>query len=570
MLKRTCFRKFSPILKGRLGELQILVIYRFASLFITSSFYILGDYQHSLFRKLFIIGCLLISSIILSYLYYKNSSSEKAIKMLLFIETIGNAIILIPSGGIYSSFIWYSLNTILISSIFLKKIYCYLNLLTYVLAYFIIAYLGNIEGLYYVRPIRQELNLIMSFVMIVTAIQVWSMYVKKLNEKNQILWKVNRQLELANQLNIEYIEHIESLYKSVSILTNQGNKEGIIKLLYDYAKDITKSEVVFYYDISENTNRMVSDSEDGHTLDLLESYIKDNLDYIYNNNRPIEIELKGTKIEMMPVRTIYKNYGILGCEITDTKNSYTYKNNSYQLKFLSDLISTAFERLDLEDVNDRLLISEEQNRIANEIHDSVLQRLFSLSCGIFALKNNLKRYSHADIENELEFMRDTISEVMKELRNKIYGLSWKEKGINGFKISIKRYIDETTRLNNVFIPFTISGNDELLTHEQKKAIYRIICEGISNAVRHGKAKNIDVSLNIESQYTTLNIADDGVGFDLASVLNKKMDGIGIHNLYQLSESLGGSTNISSTIGKGTEIQIKIPNMVSKNKKEALV
>ena len=49
-----------------------------------------------------------------------------------------------------------------------------------------------------------------------------------------------------------------------------------------------------------------------------------------------------------------------------------------------------------------------------------------------------------------------------------------------------------------------------------------------------------------------------------------MDGIGIHNLYQLSESLGGSTNISSTIGKGTEIQIKIPNMVSKNKKEALV
>lgn len=533
-------------------ELKILFIYRYLSILITSTFYLLNHSQHSIIRKIFIIGCLVLSSTILSYLYFRDEKSEKDIKILLLIETIGNSALLIPSGGVNSPFIWYALNTILISSIFLKRIHCWINLLIYILAYCITAWVNVGVDINILELLRQESNLILSLIMIVAAVQVWSVYVKKIKENNKKLKKINIQLKSANHRVVESVEHIKSLYKSVNILTNQGNKEGIIKLLYKYTKEITKSNTVFYYDLLEGSAKFIIDNENEYLIKILEKSIVMDLNDILENKIPIEVSVLDSKFAMMPIRTTHKNYGILGCEITNS-------NNAYQLQFLVELISTTFERLYLEGVNERLMISEEQNRIANEIHDSVLQRLFSLSCGIFSLMKRMDNLDINDIKQELNFIRRTINSVMKELRSKIYGLCWKKSGTNSFVVNIKRYIDETKKLNNINIPFSIVGNDEILSCEQKKSLYRIICEGISNAVRHGKAKNIEINLDINSQCSILNIIDDGTGFELNNINKDTANGLGIRNLYQLTESLGGNIKIDSNLGKGTSIEVMVPN-----------
>ena len=111
-------------LKNRLEESQILFVYRYISLIITSSFYFLNNLEHSVTKKIFIIGCLTTSAIILSLLYLIYEKSSKNIMLLLLIETIGNSILLMPSGGVNSPFIWYTLNTILVASMFLEKRYC--------------------------------------------------------------------------------------------------------------------------------------------------------------------------------------------------------------------------------------------------------------------------------------------------------------------------------------------------------------------------------------------------------------------------------------------------------------
>lgn len=554
--KNITLKKLIPF-KFNMEESQILFIYRYLSLFIASTFYLLNQSQHSFIRKAFIIGCLFISSVILSYLYLINEKSEQNIKILIIIETICNSILLIPSGGINSPFVWYTLNTILISSVFLKRIYCWINLLIYILASTVLSYLAG-DSLSIKDLMRNESNFIFGLIMVLAAIQVWSMYVKKIKDKNKALEELNVQLELSNETVMESIDYIKSLYQSINILTNKGNKEGLIKLVFRYAKEITKSNILFYYDISNDNNKMITYGNDDYLMDLLEKNIDADLDDILENKLPIEISVLDTNFVMMPVRTIYKNYGILGCEITNNKESVIHRNNIQQIQFLSELMSITFERLYLEGVNERLLISEEQNRIANEIHDSVLQRLFSLSCGIFALLRRIDEYGTDDIKEELNFIRKTIDAVMKELRSKIYGLSWKKSGCNSFVNDIKSYIDETKRLNNVSIPFSITGNDELLSHEQKKSIYRMICEGIGNAVHHGQAKNIEVSLNIEPERSILNIIDDGIGFDVEKIKEDNTAGIGIRNMQQLSELQGGNMTIESKLGMGTWIEITIP------------
>jgi signal transduction histidine kinase len=560
VLNTELLKKWSTFFKDKSDESKILVSYRFISFIITSVFYFSNDSENDFMIKVVIIGCILVSSIILSYLYPIFEKSQKGIKTLLIIEIVGNTLLLVPTGGINSPFIWYSLNTILISLVFLKKGFGWVIFLMYFICYGIIMKYFTNNNVYVSDSIIKDSNLLLSFIMMVAAFQVIVISINKTKETSKRLEETNIQLKIANNRILESIDHIKELYQSVSILTNQGNIEGIIKLSFDHIKRITKTNVVFYYDIKVESNKMLSSVENYSKLNLIEEHILKYIDNI-EFNIPCELCLPNTKFLIINVGNNYSTYGVLGMEITTNQESIIYENSAYQLQFLSELLSNAFERLTLEEVNDRLLISEEQNRIANEIHDSVLQRLFSLSCGMFSTIKNLSSCNVKDIEDDLNVYRNTIDLTMKELRDKIYGLSWKKTGYSSFSADIKRYIDDIKRFNNVSIPFSIYGSLEILTTEQKKALYRMICEGLGNAVRHGKAKNIEIKLEISAERTVLSIIDDGVGFDTKEVMLSSINGLGLQNLHQLSEILHGEINIESK--RGTKLTIIFPNMMLK-------
>lgn len=567
LLSNIIRRKVS-FLGEKLEESRILFAYRYISLFITSIFYFASQSDHLTSKKIFIITCLTISAIILSYLYLLYEHSNKNIMILLLIETIGNSILLIPSGGINSPFIWYTLNTILISSIFLKRRYSWINLFLYIFISSILTNFGTNYDLDILGFLMRESNLVLSFIMIMAAVQVWSIFVKRTKEKSIRLEELNEQLGSANESIIDSMNHITALYQSVNILSSQGNKEGLIKLLFEHIKKITKTKNLFYYDILDSSNKIIGEADNILLEDLKENITKD-LKNILKYNKPMEICVSDTRFVLLTVKSIYGKFGIFGLEIMNNKESITYKNDIYQLQFLGELVSIAFERLYLEEINERLLITEEQNRIANDLHDSVLQRLFSMSCGIFSLMQSLEEYTTEDMENELNLIRNTTDTVMKELRAKIYGLSWKKAGSNSFIIDIKKYIDDIKKLNNINIPFSLVGSEELLSSRQKKALYRMICEGIGNSVRHGKSKNIEVDLSISPSSTVLIIVDDGIGFDLVKVMEAKKNGLGIQNLYQLTESLHGEIQIDSMPGGSTKIEVSIPNNVMLMKEEEL-
>ena len=545
-------------LKDKFEESKILFIYRYLSLIITSIFYFLNQGDHTISRKIFIISCLAIAAVILSYLYMINEDSKKNIKILLLIETISNSILLIPSGGMNSPFIWYTLNTILISSLFLERKYPWINIGLYILFMSSIGYLVNRHDLSILNFETGQGNLFLSIIMIILSIQVLSIYIKQTKDRGKRLEEANISLQNANQMVIESIEHIKALYQSVSIFSNKGNVEGLINTLFTHIKNITKTNSVFYYDISDMDSKMILKGNEkiGKQLEIM---ITNSLKKITEIKTPTEIIISDIRYVMICVGNNYPFYGVLGFEVVGDKEGFIYHNNLQQLKFLSQLISIVLERIELEEVNERLLIDDEQNRIANEIHDSVLQRLFGMSCGIFALMKGLKTYSEEEIIDELNEFREATDGAMKELRDKIYGLSWKKSGQNSFISDINNYIDTVKKFSDENIPFTISGSVELLSSQQRRALYRIICEGIGNGIRHGKAKNIEVNLLIDSNVSRLNIQDDGMGFDTNEESNKKSKGLGVQNMEQLALSLQGELKINSTLGIGTNIELTFPN-----------
>jgi signal transduction histidine kinase len=87
------------------------------------------------------------------------------------------------------------------------------------------------------------------------------------------------------------------------------------------------------------------------------------------------------------------------------------------------------------------------------------------------------------------------------------------------------------------------------------SLYRIVQEGVQNAIKHGAAKDIIVQLQGSHEKLTLSIVDDGVGFKIDGAL--KM-GLGLISIRERAESLGGTLEIISTPGHGTRLYVAVP------------
>lgn len=554
-------------LKEQSEIIKIMFFYRYASLIITSTFYLLSDLDHSIPRKAFIVACISISSIMINYLYIKNESSTPKIILLVLIETIGNSFILIPSGGLNSPYVWYSLNTILIASVKLNMKYCWINLFIYLFnsTYMAQYLLGNGNNITSVTA--EQSNLILSFILITAIILLLSKYIKKVEDKSLKLTEINKQLIAANKAIKDNMNYVMELYQAVHMFSTQENRDGLIQLIINHGGKIIKTNTIVFLHSIKNRNQVIIECKNGCEA-LKDSITKEILpawDTIVDSEIPVKIEIKDKEFIFTCLRCNYKVYGILGMDITGVNDKEVIE----QLRFLTSLSSITLEKFELEQVNEALLINQEQNRIANEIHDGILQRLFSISCGMFGAIKNLGKINTNQTEAELNVIRGSIQNVMKDLRSTIYGLSWKKDGLNNFIVNIENYIYEMKVLNDIDIQFHVEGNHELLSIMQKKAIYRIICEAIGNAVRHGKAKMIEVILIIGANTISLEIVDNGVGFETKSVEGEKV-GLGIKNIYLLTHSLNGIISIDSNIGVGTRIDITIPNSIQQLYEEEVV
>ncbi|WZL73547.1 histidine kinase [Clostridiaceae bacterium 35-E11] len=563
-----------PLIKKESDQVKILFFYRYLSLVGTSFFYVLGDRSHSIANKVIVVSCLSVSSMILTYLYIKTGNQTKRIRFLVLIETLGNCFILIPSGGLSSPYVWYALNTIMIASVKLNKKSYWMNLFIYLIgltgmAHFIFDK-GKVKAM---DLIHNESNLILSFILITAAVQLLSVLLEKIQNESEKVIAANQQLLSANKKIKESMQHIMALYQAVHSFTNQRSKNNLIKLLIHYTREITKTNMAFFYDVLEEEGKIIIDGSKGikeNVEELLSTTIVSQWNGIIDSDRPIEINNQDQRLMIVVVRATYKVYGILGIEISADKKDIMDQENIYQLQFLSELSAMVLERFYLEEISEEFVITEEQNRIANEIHDSVLQRLFSMSCGMFTLMRNLESITPDQIREELNLIRNAANNAIKELRSTIYGLSWKKNGVNIFEVDIENYINEIKRFNNVEILFQMIGNPELLLSGYKKAFYRMICEGVGNALRHGKANHIGITLEIHPQLNSLKIVDNGKGFDFKEIKSSKQKGLGIRNMHYLTESLNGTIRVKSEKGKGTMIEITIPNNTQIFKKEEVV
>lgn len=199
-------------------------------------------------------------------------------------------------------------------------------------------------------------------------------------------------------------------------------------------------------------------------------------------------------------------------------------------------------------VNDLAIVGERE-RIARDIHDSIIQDLFGMGLGLQGLSMRIDGPASKD----LSLYVDQIDGVITRLRSLIFDLSHQGTDESA-KTAIRRLLDRLAEPFNTAIALNMSVDrfsDAGLTDE----IRHIVQEAASNALRHSGGKTVTVDIDAFPDSVWVTVADDGSGFDPDSVSR----GLGLGNLEARLKRLQGELTIRSEDGKGTVVEARIPH-----------
>src|SRR5690606_15849732 len=120
-----------------------------------------------------------------------------------------------------------------------------------------------------------------------------------------------------------------------------------------------------------------------------------------------------------------------------------------------------------------------------------------------------------------------------------------------------RQVAVAGRAHGVDVVLEAPGPLPELTPDQEHQVLRILQEAVTNALRHAKASRVDVTLAAADGALVARVADDGVGFDPAARILRARR-LGLTSMHDRAEALGGTMDISSTPGRGTTVELRVP------------
>jgi signal transduction histidine kinase len=240
-----------------------------------------------------------------------------------------------------------------------------------------------------------------------------------------------------------------------------------------------------------------------------------------------------------------KPYGVLG--------AYTIKRRKFtndDVHFLQSVANVLAAVIDRRQLEEELLAirGREEQRIGQDLHDGVCQQLAGIEFRNSVLVQQLAKDEEAKAEAML--IGELIRDATRQARFLAKGLSPVQLDANGLMSALEELASNASKLFNISCRFecpqpVLVGDNTVATH-----LYRIAQEAITNAVKHGHARCIVVSLSDSVGQLTLRIWNGGAEF-LAGASAK--GGLGLRIMQYRAEMIGGTLKIVSANGEGTTV-----------------
>lgn len=219
------------------------------------------------------------------------------------------------------------------------------------------------------------------------------------------------------------------------------------------------------------------------------------------------------------------------------------------------------EWMELEALPQGLLSSleRERRRLAMELHDGIGQSLATLKLEVELLLADC-RPEDTGMADGLRRVVERISSALEQVSRISYGLRPANLDSLGLEPALRGLIDEVNQGGRLKARLYTKGLDERCDPELELAVYRIVQEGVTNALKHSGAANVSVNVIRGRETISLVVEDDGSGFDPEDVRNLRngLQRLGLLTMRERAAQFGGRLFIDARPGRGTCITAEIP------------
>ena len=210
------------------------------------------------------------------------------------------------------------------------------------------------------------------------------------------------------------------------------------------------------------------------------------------------------------------------------------------------------------DLAGRLISAQEaeRTRIARDLHDDVCQEVAGVAFEVCHLRHQRSNLQDADIQQALGAVQRRTADVAERLRLLSHDLHPTVLQHIGLVAAIEAHCAEVERQRHVQVTVSTAGDVEPVNFPAALSLFRIVQEALRNAVRHGHARRILVSLERHGRDLRLAVADDGEGFDPGA--DRQNGGLGLVSIEERARLARGYATIRSAPDQGTTIEVRVP------------
>lgn len=202
---------------------------------------------------------------------------------------------------------------------------------------------------------------------------------------------------------------------------------------------------------------------------------------------------------------------------------------------------------------------DERKRIARELHDETGQKLSAVIIGLGTAAHAISRDAPR-AAGVLTDTREIAVGALEGIRQLILGLRPAILDDLGLAPALRRIAEDFSRLSSMQIEVIANGLERSLAPAEEVVLFRILQEGMNNAVRHSGGHRVVVQLSSTGSAVLALVEDDGTGFDYASVTvhTESGRGLGLIGMQERASLLGGEVNVDSAPGRGTRLHVRLP------------
>lgn len=212
---------------------------------------------------------------------------------------------------------------------------------------------------------------------------------------------------------------------------------------------------------------------------------------------------------------------------------------------------------------------EERARLARELHDAVIESLYSMSVLSGAWRRQIEAGRQEPRVEQIAELDGLVRQALREIRLLVYELRPSELESEGLIGALSRRLEAVEARAGIKVSLTVMDEEgrrhpaqsldramlrvHRLPVDVQLALYRITQEALNNILKHSEATSVDITIRLDETTFALEIVDDGRGFDVDSPA--ALDGFGLAGLRERAQQLGGTFHLESAPGRGATIRV---------------